>query len=184
MVHIFIKVWHVMTCKVFSKEKPSQAGQKTTKYWYKIFSLKHILRFWIQKKCISKLSTKMFIKRKTRRKKSYAHQILGGFRTSVIYKKLTSRRTIVSAAKQLSPEINRFFAGYCPTSGVNIQVCASVQKSGKSKNKNNILTKIYLTHLLYATKTKHHYITMHVPIKIGAAINTRMLVVYKPYFII
>ena len=30
-------------------EKLSETGQKTTKYWYKIFLLKHILLFWIYK---------------------------------------------------------------------------------------------------------------------------------------
>ena len=33
---------------MFSEEKLSQAGQeKTTKYWYKIFLLKHIVRLGI-----------------------------------------------------------------------------------------------------------------------------------------
>ena len=30
---------------MFSEEKLYQDGQKTTKYWYKIFLLKHILEF-------------------------------------------------------------------------------------------------------------------------------------------
>ena len=49
----------LMTNKVFSEENLSQAGhkkkeeqktkktKKTTKYWYKIFLLKHIVRFGI-----------------------------------------------------------------------------------------------------------------------------------------
>ena len=61
-----------MTYKMFSKEKLPQAGQKRTKYWYKIFLLKHILRFWIWKNCYSKLSIKMFLKTKTRAEKAYA----------------------------------------------------------------------------------------------------------------
>ena len=34
---------------------------------------------------------------------------------------LTSRRTTVSVVKQPSSDINQFFAGHCPMSGVNIQ---------------------------------------------------------------
>ena len=34
---------------MFLEEKLFQAGQKTAEYWYKIFLLKHILRFWIYK---------------------------------------------------------------------------------------------------------------------------------------
>ena len=44
------------------REETVRKGQKTTNYW-KIFLLKHILRS--EEKCLSKLSIKIFIKRKT-----------------------------------------------------------------------------------------------------------------------
>ena len=52
--------------KFFQRGSCPKQGQKTTKYWYKIFLLKQILQFWIKKNSISKLSIEMFIKRKTR----------------------------------------------------------------------------------------------------------------------
>ena len=74
-----------MTYKMFSEEKLSQAGQKNpTKYWYKIFLLKDIVRFGIWKDCISKLSINMFIK-KFNAVKAYAYRMLLSFKTSVTY---------------------------------------------------------------------------------------------------
>ena len=36
---------------------------------------------------------------------------------------LASHRTIMSVMKQFSLSLPRFFAGHCPMSGANIQVC-------------------------------------------------------------
>ena len=48
----------------------------------------------------------MFMKRKTRAKKTYAYRMRMSFETSVTYKNLlTSRRTAVSVRKQLSPDV-------------------------------------------------------------------------------
>ena len=50
--------------------------------------------------------------------------MLLSFQTSVTHKKLlTSHQTTVSNVKHLSSEITRFFTGFCPMSGANIQVC-------------------------------------------------------------
>ena len=66
---------------MFSEEKLSQAGQKKpTKYWYKIFLLKYIVRFATWKNCISKLSIKIFIK-KPKAVKAYSYRM-----TSVTHK--------------------------------------------------------------------------------------------------
>ena len=101
-----------MTYKVISEEKLSQAVvPKTKMYRYKIFVLKHIFRFGIQKNCISKLSIKMFIKRKTRAGGACGCQILLSIRPRKLIKRiLTSCRTNVSIVKQLSLYITRFFA--------------------------------------------------------------------------
>ena len=108
---------------MFWEEKLSQTEQKITKYWYKIFLLKHILRFGIWKNCISKLPIKMFTI-KTKAVKAYVYRMLLSVNTSVPYKFfLTSRRTIVSVVKQPSSDITRFFVGDCPMSGTNIQAC-------------------------------------------------------------
>ena len=72
---------------MFSEEKLSSAGQKTTKYWNKIFLLKHIARSIKEKSCISKLSFYIFLKRKTRAEKSYAYHMLLSFKTSVTFLK-------------------------------------------------------------------------------------------------
>ena len=49
--------------------------RKTPKYWYQIFLLLNTsYGFEYQKNCISKLSIKMFIKRKTRTGKAYAYR--------------------------------------------------------------------------------------------------------------
>ena len=53
-----------MLYKMFSEEKLSKAGQKLpTKFGYKVFLLKHIVRFEIWKNYISRFSIKMFIKK-------------------------------------------------------------------------------------------------------------------------
>ena len=91
-----------MTYEMFPEEKLSHAGQK--------------------KNNISKLSIKMFPKRKTRAGKVCVYRILLSFKTSVTYKKiLASCRTTVSVVKQLSSDITQFFAGHFPMSGANIQ---------------------------------------------------------------
>ena len=61
----------------------SEEKLKKKKYWYNIFSLKYILWIWIYNNCISKLSIKMFIKKKQTTGKAYAHQMLVSFKRSV-----------------------------------------------------------------------------------------------------
>ena len=100
--------------EIFSQETLSRAGQRTARYWYKIFSLKHILRFSMQKTYISKLSTKMFLKRKTRPGKVCTYQML---LILVTFFKKTFHWTPVSVVKQLQPDIIQFFAGHCLISG-------------------------------------------------------------------
>ena len=72
------------------------------------------------KNCISKLSIKMFIQRKTRARRAHANQMLLIFKMSVTNNLfLTSRRTTVFLVKLHSSDISRYFAGHCPMSGVN-----------------------------------------------------------------
>ena len=95
---------------MFSEEKLPQVGQKTTKHWYKIFLLKHILWF--------------LCSYKEKPGKVYTYHMLLSFKTSVTCKKnLTSLRTTVSTVKQLSSDITQYFAGYCSMSRPNPQAC-------------------------------------------------------------
>ena len=62
---------------MFLRKSCPKQGKKKTKYWYKIFLSKYILRFCkIKNVCISKFSIKMFMTRNTRARKAYAYQIL------------------------------------------------------------------------------------------------------------
>ena len=67
---------YAMAYRMFSEEKLSQAGQKTTKYWYNIFLVKHMV-FNI-KESISKLP----IDKKTERERPVLTESLS-FKTSV-----------------------------------------------------------------------------------------------------
>ena len=87
---------------MFSEEKLSQPGQKNHQFiGNKSFYLNTSNRLEYKKNCISKLSIKMFIKRKARGGKAYAYGMLLSFKAMVTYKQnfLTSRRTTVSVAK-------------------------------------------------------------------------------------
>ena len=94
---------------MFSEEKLSQAGQKKpTKYWYKTFLLKYIVRFATWKNCISKLSIKIFIK-KPKAVKTYSYRM-----TSVTHKNFFNFTpdNCVRCEAALS-DITRFFARHC-----------------------------------------------------------------------
>ena len=110
-----------MTCKIFSEEKLSQAGQKTSKVLVKNLFTQAQLTVLNIKKNLSKFSIEMFIKRTTTRK-SFAYRMLLSFKTSVTFF-LTSRRTVVSVVKRLSSNITRFIVGHCPMVGASIQAC-------------------------------------------------------------
>ena len=96
----------------------SLVGQKTTKYLYKIFLIKHILRVQILKQSAS-VNFLLKLSIKIRVGKAYAYQILLSFKTSVTHEYFfffTSRRTTVSVVKQLCFDITQFFPGIvqCP----------------------------------------------------------------------
>ena len=97
---------------MFSEEKLSQPRQKKpSKYWYKIFSLKHIIRFGIWNN-ISKL---------TKVVKAYVYQMLLNFKMLVTFS--TANRASVSVVKLPPSDITQFLAGHCSMPGANIQTC-------------------------------------------------------------
>ena len=72
-----------MRYKMFSEEKLSQTLQKSSKILVKnLFTQTHLTVLNIKGNCISKLSIKMFIKRKTRAERVYAYRMLLNFKTS------------------------------------------------------------------------------------------------------
>ena len=107
---------------MFLDWKLSQAGQKQQSISVNSFYSNTSYGFECKKHCLSKLSIKIFIKRKTKARKVFVNRMLLSFETSVAYKNflLTSRRTTVSVVKQLLSNISRFFARHCPMSGANI----------------------------------------------------------------
>ena len=107
--------------KMFSEEKLSRTGQRTTKYWYKIFLFNLSYSFEYQKGYINELSIKMFLKRQSRKDLRLSNA--SEFQTSVTFLVkafLTSCRKTVSVVK-LSLGITRFFGGHCLIFGANIQ---------------------------------------------------------------
>ena len=71
---------------MFSEEKLSHAGQKNQKSIGKKFSYSNrSYGFEYKKTCISKLSLKIFIKRKTRAEKAYLSRMLLSYKTSITY---------------------------------------------------------------------------------------------------
>ena len=100
---------------MFSEDKLSHAGQKNNKVLVQKLFTQIYLTVLNTKNCISKLPTKMFIKRKTSAGKAYTYRTLLSFKTPATYNYfLISRWATVSVVKQLSSGVIRFFVGHCP----------------------------------------------------------------------
>ena len=78
------------------QERLSQAGQKKTKHWYKIFFLKHIL--WVLNIKKLHMSIKIAKKRKTKSGKTYGYQMLVSFKTLVTFFNFTPDNGVRSEA--------------------------------------------------------------------------------------
>ena len=78
------------------QERLSQAGQKKTKHWYKIFFLKHIL--WVLNIKKLHMSIKIAKKRKTKSGKTYGYQMLVSFKTLVTFFNFTPDSGVRSEA--------------------------------------------------------------------------------------
>ena len=77
-----------MTLKISSEEKLSKAEHKTNKVLVKnFFTQTHLTILNIKKNCISKLSNKIFMKRKTRAGKADGYRMLLSCKSVTFFKK-------------------------------------------------------------------------------------------------
>ena len=96
---------------MFAEEKLSQAGGKQASIGIKPLYPNTSDGFECNKNSISELAVRISIKQKSRTRQVFAYRMLLSFKTEVICDFFqTSRRKNMSVLKQISLDINQFFA--------------------------------------------------------------------------
>ena len=113
-----------MPYKMFAEEKLSQAGGKQASIGIKPLYPNTSDGFECNKNSIYELAVRISIKQKSRTRQVFAYRMLLSFKTEVICDFFQiSRRKNMSVLKQISLDINQFFARHWTMSGGNIQAC-------------------------------------------------------------